>query len=246
MGIISDIFTDPPELEAGMKVKPGEPLQLSLAEAELIGPERFVEQVEHDRASRLGMAPPRRRPRRVAKKLAARGFAAHVGGRSFTAAQVRSTKHSAPALARWLERPGLPTSSIDLEIAAMQFSGTELAPIAPGLARCESLQLWEFPTASPAAPDSAPSPAKPLARSITLVAKRLGIEAKIYRRRVRCEVSVFRRDQDDAAAIAHLSPVTNRVIHRMVFAIAKAASGWTDTKVMSRQTSYRPIERTRF
>lgn len=243
MGIISDIFTDPPELVAGMKVKPGESLQLSLTEAELIGPERFVEQVEHDRASRLGMAPPRRRPRRVSKKLAARGFAAHVGGRFFTAAQVRSTKHSAPALAKWLGRPGLPTSSINLEIAAIQFSGAELAPIAPGLARCKSLQLWEFPTVSPAALSAVAEPAKSLARHITLVAKRLGIDAELYRRQLGCQITVFRQEKDDGAALSALEPAMHRILHRAVYSIAKAAHGWTDTKVVSRQTSYRPIER---
>jgi len=139
MGVLTDIFTDPPELVAAMQVKPGEPLKRTIGEAERIGPEHFIEQVDIDHAPRHGMSPPRQRPRRVAKKLAARGFAAHVGGRVFTAAQVRSTKHSAPALARWLDMPGLPTAGLTVDLGAVQVG-------AAGLASAPTRSCWSTPS----------------------------------------------------------------------------------------------------
>lgn len=240
MGILSDFFTDPPELVAGMQVKPGEPLRLTIAEAERIDPGAFVEQVDIDHAPRRGMATPRRRPRRVAKKLAARGYAAHFGGQAFTAAQVRSTKHSAPALARWLGRPGLPTSALTIQLGAVQVGEAGLAPVEPGLAEGPSIQIYSFPppTLGPIATGSAP-----LLQLTTLVAMHYGVDCALYKRQVRCQIRVFRQDKDDAAAHAVVGPVVQRVAKRLVYAIARAAHGWTDTKVVSRQTSYRPIER---
>ena len=240
MGVISDFFTDPPELVAQMRVKPSEPLRLSLAQAEQVGPAAFVEQVETDHADRQGMAAPHRRPRRVAKKLAARGYAVHFGGQAFTAAQVRSTKHSAPALAYWLGRPGLPTSALTIELGAVHVLETGLAPLGPGLAEGPSIQIYSFPP--PTLGPIATGPTQHLQR-ITLGAKEYGIECAVYRRLVRCLIRVFREDKDDVAAHAAVRTVVERIAERVVRSIAKAAHGWTDTKVVSRQTSYRPIAR---
>ena len=239
MGIISDLFTDPPELVAGMRVKPGEPLRLTIAEAEQVGPERLVEQVETDRAPRRGMVPARKRPRRVAKKLAARGYSAHFGGPAFTAAQVRSTKHSAPALARWLGRPGLPTSALTIELAAVQLGEGGLAPVEPGCAGGPSLQVYRVQSA----PDLVMVGAAPMLQRSTLVAMNYGVDCALYKRQVRCLIRVFREDKDASTAEAVIKPVVERIAGRLVYAIARAAHGWTDTKIVSRQTSYRPIER---
>lgn len=240
MGVLTDFFADPPELLAAMRVKPGEPLRLSIAETELIGPEHFVEQVETEYAHRHGMAPPRRRPRRVAKKLAARGYAAHIGGLFFTAAQVRSTKHSAPALARWLDMPGLPTAGLTVDLGAVQVGAAGLAPVEPSLAAEPSIQVYSFtpPTLGPIASGSGP-----MLQRATLVATNYGVDCAIYKRHVWCMIRVFSQDEEAASAI--VGPIIQRIAKQLAHAIVRAAHGWTDTKVVSRQTSCRPIKRTR-
>lgn len=240
MGVLTDIFTDPPELVAAMQVKPGEPLKRTIGEAERIGPEHFIEQVDIDHAPRHGMAPPRQRPRRVAKKLAARGFAAHVGGRVFTAAQVRSTKHSAPALARWLDMPGLPTAGLTVDLGAVQVGAAGLAPVEPSLAAEPSIQVYSFtpPTLGPIASGSGP-----MLQRATLVAMNYGVDYAIYKRHVWCMIRVFSQDEEAASAI--VGPIIQRIAKQLAHDIVRAAHGWTDTKVVSRQTSCRPIKRTR-
>jgi hypothetical protein len=246
MGVISDLFTDPPELVAGMRLKPSEPRRLAIEQAEKFGPEDFIEQLETDRADRRGMVPPRRHPRRVAKKLAARGYSAHFGGPAFTAAQVRSRKYSAPALARWLGRPGLPTSALTVVLAAVQFGPAGLTSVEPYLASGPSIHtIRSFPLRTPLPTVSVIGPelAQTLVQHTTLVAKDYGVGCALYKRQVRCLIRVFREDKDDAPAEAAIQPIVERIAARLVFAIARAAHGWTDTKILSRHTSYRPITR---
>lgn len=79
------------------------PVELDFMAAD-VSSDLFLEERWTSRPSRAGWAPPRKRPRRVHKKLAARGFAAHHGGPVHGDRQ-RVTHHErAPTMQRELEK----------------------------------------------------------------------------------------------------------------------------------------------
>lgn len=90
-----------------MRFDPAKGFDLDLLGAPMLAPD-FIEQTETLIAPRTGWAPPRKRPRRVYKKLAARGFrsaAPREPGSGMARAASRAASSSTPLAC------GRPTSS---------------------------------------------------------------------------------------------------------------------------------------
>lgn len=94
----------------------------------------FVEQTSVTVDSRTGWAPPRRRPRRVYRKLARRQFRLHhgqgpqyatplVGPKVAPSLQQQTTRHTAPNLAAWLAAGRGHAEPLQIVVAPMMYEG---------------------------------------------------------------------------------------------------------------------------
>ena len=129
----------------------------------LLGPRRsawdFVEETSITIDARPGWAPPRRRPRRVYRKLARRQFRLHhgqgpqyasplVGPKVAPSLQQRTTRHTAPNLAAWLAAGREHAEPLQVIVAPMMYEGNsaqaemgDMQPLPAGWGRHRTIRV---------------------------------------------------------------------------------------------------------
>jgi hypothetical protein len=230
-----------------MMFDPSKPLEL-----DLLGPSvtalDFLEETKVTTRPRPGWAPPRKRPRRVFKKLAARGFKDRYDGPvMYDGLQMRVTVLTAPRLVAWLSERG-DKSKVPLEVrfSPVIFDGRDLPrAVPPELWGQDYLQTAEEPP-FPLEPTSADDPPF-IERSITTWAgRRIGrgilVDSSwaIAARRVEFYAVVYSPPGVDDRPVKRAIDIAVNAVHK---AIILAALGRSSTTLVARQTCYRPVPR---
>lgn len=234
-----------------MRFDPAKGLELDLLAPPVCAPD-LIEQTESRKNPRPGWASPRRRPRRVYKKLAARGFKANFEpaprytGAS-PAVQQRDTRYTAPELAAWLAggaRAGADESPVSVRFWPLMFDGKGPPTIAPiEHWDRERIEFVEEPAIDLALESDWPPP---LIKRITVTwtghELRQGLIVVSPRsfatRRFQASLVIFTPPGVNITAdIKHRAA---RAIDALHVAILSAVRGLSSTKIVARQTCYRP------
>ena len=187
--------------------------------------------VEHSVEPRKGAAPPRKRPRRVLKKLAARGFRAHFEGSvMFSTEQVKTTRLCWHSLPRESVRA---TRSLRVQLAPLLLRDGRLqrAPVAEGY----HTQIVVSPP-RPVVKDWAHEPPWDPEREVYHAAQYLFEADVLFPVPVTLSLCVLVFAMDGADVEIALEQPAERVLHGFALAVRYP----TTSTVVSRQTSYRP------
>ena len=207
--------------------------------------QRFVEHTEVSTPDRKGWAPPRKRPRRVYKKLAARGFAQRCNGPNVGATQYKRWDFTAPRLAAWLSSvhvKGWDTDAVNVRVTPMAFD-TERGVFNVD-ERTATSHVVYTPRLRPIQrmPESLTAPVR--FDHVTLKCHAFYVEGALGRFRGIRATTVF--------FVAEGSPPDHPVLAQrfeshvafVTKAIQAAARGMSRTKRIATQTTYRPYKET--
>jgi hypothetical protein len=230
-----------------MKFDPSKPLELNMLDRPAL-PSDFIEETTVTMDPRPGWAPPRRRPRRVYKKLAARDFkASYKPAPRFTGRpdiQQRVTRHTAPALVAWIDGREVSVPPYRVRFLPLMFDGKGPPQLAPQ-------EYWyrdHFVTVDEAAwprlstlPDD--SPAVPDRIGTTWTGRSFGmgvmVNSPLAARRIEFSTVVYMPPGVDERPIRQAIERSARMVHE---ALMRAALGVSSAKIIARQTCYRPTE----
>lgn len=208
--------------------------------------QRFVEHTEVSTPDRKGWAPPRKRPRRVYKKLAARGFAQHCNGPDLGDSQYKRWEYTAPRLAAWLSSvhvKGWDTDAVNVRVTPMAFD-TERGAFNVD-ERTATSHVVFVPRMRPLQRLSEPPTRTPLmTERVTLKGHAFYLEGGLSHFRGIQATTVF--------FVAEGSPPDHPVLAQrfeshvafVMKAIQAAARGMSRTKRIATQTTYRPYKET--
>lgn len=204
----------------------------------------LIEETAVDRRPMPGWATPRRRPRRVHKKLEARGFTAHHGMPVRPAVQREHYRHTSPGLASELQRPYAP---IAVTFKPVRWDGERLSTV--NLPPDVIERGW-FDEIAPRARERILSNAE-LARElpttfnemlVTFTGKSFGQTFRVIHRDLSALVPVFSPPHAVDGAPT-LREVFGNYMHRLRRALEGAYYGTVTHKVIAKQSSYRPMGR---
>ncbi|MEK9901658.1 MAG: hypothetical protein VW516_13020 [Rhodospirillaceae bacterium] len=227
---------------------PSEPIRASLLDFQL--PRRFfIEQDETTIDDRTGWATPRRRPRRIHKKLAARAFQARcrgaVAGRWPSETKCHHWHGRAPHLAVWL-RGGWPRGAgwpQDLKVLfePVAFDGLTIAqPMHPESVLATGRFLVAKHPPSVIRPYDKAAPIGPITRETEeWRGQAMAFVMEAQMRRVTGTVVVFTPPGTTPTSAVVNAPM-KRAMNQIVHAMLRAAQGEHESTVIARQTSYRP------
>lgn len=229
-----------------MKFDPAKPLELNLLDRPVTAA-AFIEHTRVTTDPRPGWASPRRRPRRVYKKLAARDFKASFApaprftGRS-AALQQRHTVETAPGLVAWLNGRESIVSPYEVKYLPLMFDGKDPLRIAPmefwGM---DSFMTETFPPLPLLVEEFAPRPVFIERQITTWTGHRFGlgilINSPLNTRQIECSAVVYMPPGVDSAPVKQALERSAHALHK---AIMLAARGMSYSKIVARQTCYRP------
>lgn len=231
---------------------PSKPIVADLLDFKL-APRLFIEQDETTVDDRAGWATPRKRPRRVHKKLAARCFVAKCRhGQPFPGSGVtkcRSWHGRAPKLAVWLRGsnpPGVEWAhqSITVRFEPVMFDGNTLAKPPYQDAVLSTGRVWvDTHTERAVFAHIEHGPVGPIERQIAeWRGQAMAFEIYAQARRVAATIVVFTPPGIYANDFA-VTDRMERVVERIAYLMISAVQGLHETTVIARQTSYRPTPR---
>lgn len=232
-----------------MKFDPTKPLELNMLDRPAL-PSDFIEETTVTMDPRPGWAPPRRRPRRIFKKLAARDFKARFKpGPRFTGAradiQQRTTRHRAPGLVAWLdnharEPAGAPPYRV--VFLPLMFDGEHPPQLLPHEFRGRDYFITE--TYDPLPVLAVEDDAKPVVidRHVTTwTGRRFGknvmLDSPLATRQIEFYAIVYSPPNVDDRAPSKALEAAAKAVQ---MAIVAAARGMSYSKIVARQTPYRP------
>lgn len=230
-----------------MTWSPSEPIRASLLDFKL--PARFfIEQDETTVDDRTGWATPRKRPRRVHKKLSKRAFHAHcrapVIGTGAWSEKCRRWHGMAPKLAVWL-RGGNPTGylqeSATVRFEPVMFDGSTLArPPYPALVLSTGRVFVETQTERAVFARIEHGPTGPIERQIEeWRGQAVACDLRVQKRPMSCVAVIFTPPGVQPVHAVVSAPI-ERAMDQIAHAMISAAQGVHETTVIARQTSYRP------
>ena len=225
----------------------------------------FVEQTSVTTDSHTGWAPPRRRPRRVYRKLARRQFRLHHAQGRFVPTntptmQQRTTRYTAPNLAAWLAAGREHAEPLQVIAAPMMYEGnaaqSEMGDMQPLPAGWERHRTIRVPVREPmqVAPYSIDDlPYAVTMRTKTFEAITLALDMRISGpnawgvRTLRTRLTVYATQgvsetivrTADKRSGSDLARVYAHHVSAAGAAIMRAAGGMTEQRVLARQTCYR-------
>jgi len=204
----------------------------------------LIEETAVDRRRMPGWATPRRRPRRVHKKLEKRGFTAHHGLPVRSAVQREHYRHTSPGLASMLRAPGIahavtfkPVRWDGLTLTTVNLPPDvvergwydEVASMAPVRVLSNAELAREVPTV-------------PSMMRVTLTGKVFGQTLRVVHRDLQAFVPVFSPPHAVDGAPT-LREHFGRYMFRLRLALTAACHGTVTSKVIAKQSSYRPMGR---
>jgi hypothetical protein len=223
-----------------MRFDPAKGLELDLL-GPPVTPDDFIEQTETTTAPRDGWAPPRKRPRRVYKKLAARGFRARCDGPvSFTGEQVRVVKRTAPELAAWMDQGTHFDPHIRVAFRPLMYDGKTPRHVIPGMERYDRFMTEEHPKLSIRPYDPGEEPAVYIRRTTTWTRReiRCGVNWRdVGERQFMGEVMVY--TPPHVEDIPRHALGMERHMEQLLRAILSAARGLVGRRAIAKQTSHR-------
>jgi hypothetical protein len=221
---------------------PSTPITANLLDFRL--PARFfIEQDETTVDDRAGWATPRKRPRRVHKKLAKRWFQTHYVapaiGTSGWSRKCRRWHGRAPKLAVWLrgvEQPGF-APEVAVRFEPVLFDGKVL--VEPHFPKEALASRVVYTLSAPLLNARVEPGAPPSCISIAWRGQNMAFELYAQKRRIYCTLAVFtpegvRPDHPTVAAKVELAG------YQIARAMLAAAQGLHETTVIARQTTRRP------
>lgn len=215
-----------------MKIDPAKPLVLDALALQALSAADFREVDVRFPDNRAGWAPPRRRPRRVYKKLAARGFMRHSRSKLVTAgadAQVERRRVAAPELRAWLETSG---SELAVHFKAIVYDGQDFsAGPEDGRDRVELVRPALLPSPIDLAAEPDPDD------KIVYLGRCIGAEATVREATIQGRIIVYLAP---AAGDDPPASLLIQALYRVGEMLAEAAKERvTTTRVLARQTTYR-------
>jgi hypothetical protein len=206
---------------------------------------RFMEHEEVSTSDRHGWATPRKRPRRVYKKLAARGFSQRCNGATLGSSQYKRWDFTAPRLTAWLlhctNSAGWDTDTILVKIAPMAYA-LELGVLAvsKSMAHSHTLCFPRRPTFPRVLGPIDSSQRAERLSTLTLTGREYCIECALYSRRLTASVVLY---TEEGPPESLTQAIENHVVD-LTKALWQAAHGVHWTKRIATQTSYRPYKET--
>jgi hypothetical protein len=229
------------------KFDPAKPLELDML-ASPVMPSDFIEVTTVTLDPRPGWAPPRRRPRRVYKKLAARDFKAsytpapRFTGRSATVQQT-TTRHTAPALSAWLDGREVSLPPFVVRFMPLMFDGKDPLQLAPRefWYRDHFVTVEEASWHLLAAIDDGSAIPERIGTTWTGRSFGMGVmvNSPLATRRIEFSAVVYMPPGVDERPVKQALERSARGVQD---ALMRAARGMSSAKIVARQTCYCPTE----
>mgnify|MGYP001460990028 CR=1 FL=1 len=205
----------------------------------------FIEEKTTHLPSRRGWAPPRKRPRRVHRKLADRGFAAHFGGPQHGAQQRERHTERGPTIQRELNKPPVPGERLTFRAPDYMFDGQAWTKAPPEMV---SQSAWNggtyiqqrLPPPALLCPTTSDEVSSVVVERIEWRAREWGFAGRLLARdvdiRVRVHAPVHLRMPAEVIE-QHIERRGGAMMAELIFAWHPRSY---DGHIIARQTSYRP------